>query len=133
MSSPILTLDSAGPFVNDRYVLSFQAASALAAGTVVKFTGTGIVGPVSAVTDIVLGVVWNDVRGAGMPTSVITRGEVVVTSDNAVTAGDLLIAGASGQVHSIGASSASTGTSLVRGQAVDTQGTAGTAFKAIIY
>jgi len=140
MSSTSLTLDSQGPLVNDRWINSFgnNALTALTPGTVVKINGSQTVSPVSATSDVILGVVWNT-NPPGGQVSVICRGEVYITSDNSVTAGDLLVAGATGQVHSIGATttvvSATAGTTLpyVRGQALVTQATTGQPFLAFLY
>lgn len=135
MSSTSLTLDSNGPFINDRFVLSFGAQSALAPGTVVKFVSSQTVDTVSQTTETAVGVVW-DAAFAGRPVNVITRGVVLVTSDNAVTAGDLLTAGASGQFHSLGASwliAVASTIPMVRAQALATQATAGNTFLAMVY
>jgi hypothetical protein len=137
-SSPVLSTDSNGPLVNDRYVLSFQANNALAPGTVVKIVGSQVVDSASAATDNALGIVWN-AAFAGRPVDVITRGVVVATSDNAVTAGDLLTAGFAGAFHDIGSTvtiaSALPGQNVpfVRAIALGTQATVGATFLAAIF
>lgn len=139
MSTPILTTDGPGPFINDRYVNSFKANTALTPGLLVKLVGTQLVDVCTgSQNETVLGVVWNNVGGANNPTSIITRGQVKVKSDNAVTAGDFLVAGSAAQAHSIGPSLFVTGTSgaqivFARMQALDTQATAGTAFLAQVF
>lgn len=140
MSSPILVSDSAGPFVNDRYMNSFKANSSLAPGNVVKIVASQTVDAVSQTSELVLGVVW-DSAIAGRAVNVITRGIVRVTSDNAVVAGDLLVAGQASQFHDTGSSGFSfnvTPTSGAAGQwfpraiALDTQATVGSTFLAAL-
>jgi len=139
MSSPILTTDSNGPFINDRYTNSFKANSTLAPGNVVKLVGSQTVDIVSQASDAVFGVVFNAAI-AGRPVNVITRGIVKTTSTNATTAGDLLIAGAGGIFTDTGSSQFSLTTLPVSGStypfpraiALETQATAGVYFLAAI-
>jgi hypothetical protein len=123
MSSPALTLDGPGPFVNDRFVLSFQAGEALSPGDVVKITGPQTVGK-TAGGETFLGVVWNSAP-AGRPVAVITRGVVKVFSENAVTAGDLIVGGLGGKVRSVGSALVVGGSGstlpVVRGIALETK------------
>lgn len=131
MSSGSLVLDSTGPFVNDRFVNSFTNAgtAGLTPGTVVKITGAQQVNYCSQTTENALGVVWN-ATPPGALVGVVTRGIVNVASDNSTNAGDLMTAGASGQMHSIGSSLSVGGSgstvAFVRGIALATQASAGT-------
>ena len=82
---------------------SYVASAAITGGQLVALSGTGTVAPTSAATAAYLGVAEYDAV-SGAPVTVLQgEGEHLLTASGSITAGDLVVAAASGEVADIGA------------------------------
>lgn len=90
------------PLYDDEPV--YTASAALTGGQLLEVTGTGSVGPAAAASVKWVGVAAFDC-GAGDRITIFTGGVQRLTAASAVTAGDVVAAGAAGTVAPIGAGS----------------------------
>jgi len=104
MSSTVIpTLEGTTAFVRDRFWIGDLTANAnITAGTAVKIaagSSSSVVATISG-TDVLYGITVTNAN-AGQKVTIIGRGAVRATAQNAMSAGDLVGAAPSGQVVSV--------------------------------
>jgi hypothetical protein len=107
------------PLYKPGHAITSQASAAITAGQLLEVTGTGTVGPAGAASTKTVGVAAFD-TASGEKVTFFAGGVQRITAAGAVTAGDLLAAGAAGKVAAIGANAFGTLVGLALTTAADT-------------
>lgn len=107
------------PLYKPGVALTYQASATITAGQLLHITGSGTVGPATAASTKCVGVAAFDAV-SGDKVTIHAGGVQKIVASGAITAGDVVAAGAAGTVAAIGAGAFATKIGIALTTAADT-------------